>query len=227
MRTTLKLRTLIASVIVTGVLHPVSASAEEGQSRPEPANSGFYFGVRPGVSFTETFFGFQGGVVGYDMSSRFTLLGGIDAIRGSFEDEEIKAVGALVMPSVVARYYVQPRQVGNTSLYLAGGLFLAIPIADYEEDGGESDSEEDMISDINEASTLGLNFALGAEYAVARSFSVGAEYGMRLGFVSGVVTNRSYDYDYERDDYVSDKDTADWSFSLFNTYATLTMNFRF
>ena len=127
------------------------------------------------------------------------------------------------MPRIGARYSLTPRSIGKVSAYGAVNLFMAF----LSFDSSDASAVAAFEKAIESSSLFGLTLGFGAEYTIAQSFSISAEYGIRMLFASSEQTHTFEDFDPNTGASTTTTETLDVSGGLQNTYATVSLNYRF
>lgn len=174
------------------------------------AQSQFVFGVKPGMTIQNSYFGFTAGrflpYASLDLVWMTVKLtessSSYDTYYGNtytyWEEHTYKGKAVLLIPHFGSKFYLRgSNATEGLRTYLNADLYLSIPSVSGEEEkswrrtwDGQSESDhwskkmdkedEELIEDV--LSFWGFNLGFGTEYMFSEHFSIGGEYGFRLFF---------------------------------------------
>jgi len=186
--------------------------------------SQFAFGVAPGLSTNNAYFGFKAGkVVPYvgfqmahvgfqqDYSDRY-----YDGVDWVDDESNLKGGGNIYAPTVGIKFFAIEKN--NLKAYL--NLSVAKPMirGKIEFDGTEV---EEISDELKKVKLLGGEFGFGVEYFFDSNFSVGGEFGLR--YLGGNYED-VYDYVYNGEPA---KETNSYKAMMTPTYSKIALNFYF
>ena len=186
--------------------------------------SQFAFGVAPGLTATNAYFGYRAGPVVPYVSFMYANVGFkmdytdhyYDGIEWQTITHDMKLSGHLLMPSIGLKFFAVEKN--KLSAYFNLAVTKPFLRAKAESDGVEAEEVSQMLKDIK---LIGGNFGFGVEYFFDDNFSVGGEYG-----IQAVLGKYEDIYDYVSSGEPAQQKTT-YKPRLAPTYAKISLNFYF
>jgi len=186
--------------------------------------SQFAFGVSPGFTATNAYFGYKAGAVvpyvafmyanaGFTMDYSDHYFDGVD---WQTVTHDTKISGHFLMPTIGIKFFAIEKN--KLSAYFNLAVTKPFVRGKAESDGTEEESVGQMLKDIK---LIGGNFGFGVEYFFDDNFSVGGEYGIQalMGKYEDV-------YDYVNSGQPAQQTTT-YKPRFAPTYAKISLNFYF